>query len=460
MYSPAAEVPLRVSQSHAKAIVGEEFVWGIASSAYQTEGAYNVDGKGPSIWDDFSNKHGNIANNHSGNDACQFYFKYKEDLKLLKELGISNFRFSISWPRILPDGKGAVNPKGISFYQGLIDECLENGITPWITLYHWDLPLALEKAGGWANREIVNWFSEYTKLCAKYFGDRVKNWMVLNEPLVFTGAGYFYGVHAPGRKSLNDFLASIHHAVLCQAEGGRVLRSLVTDAKIGTTISCSHVTPKRNNYFDVIASKKADALLNRLFVEPFLGLGYPDDTIKGLRMIDKFKMPGDDERMIFDFDFLGIQSYTREIVKYSMFTPIVRANIVPHEKRNAERITAMNWEVYPEGLYELIMKYSSYAGIKEVIITENGSAFPDKYSRHIISDPYRIQYVSDHINQVIKAKADGGRVGGYFIWTMLDNFEWAEGYNPRFGLIYVDFKTQKRVIKQSALWYSEYLSSL
>lgn len=436
---------------------GKSFTWGISSSAYQTEGAHNADGKGPSIWDDFSNRKGTILGNHNGNDACLFYYKYKEDLHLLKELGIKNFRFSISWPRILPEGTGSVNPLGIAYYQSLIDECLENDITPWITLYHWDLPSALEKKGGWANREIVNWFSEYTKVCAKYFGDRVKHWMVLNEPLVFTGAGYFFGVHAPGKKSLNQFLAAVHNAALCQAEGGRVLRSMVSDAEIGTTVSCSYVTPQRNVLYDKHAARKVDALLNRLFVEPFLGLGYPLQDLKGLRLIEKYMKPGDDHRLAFDFDFLGVQNYTREVVKYSMFTPIIRAKLVPAEKRKSA-VTAMNWEIYPEGIYELLMKYSAYPGIKKIIVTENGAAFEDDVSATIVRDPYRSKYIQDHLQQVARAKEDGAKVEGYFVWTMLDNFEWAEGYAPRFGLIHVDHKTQSRMLKHSALWYAEFIS--
>ncbi len=437
---------------------GNDFTWGISSSAYQTEGAHNVDGKGASIWDEFSNKKGTIYQNHNGNDACLFYYKYEEDLHILKELGIKNFRFSISWPRLIPEGVGAVNPKGVAYYQRLIDTCLEFGITPWITLYHWDLPQALERQGGWANRKIVDWFAAYAKVCADCFGDRVKHWMVLNEPLVFTGAGYFFGVHAPGKKSMNDFLAAVHHATLCQAEGGRVLRAHVQDAEIGTTISCSHITPHRGMFHDNRAVRKVDALLNRLFVEPFLGLGYPTKDLRGLRLMEKFFHPGDRERMVFDFDFLGVQNYTREVVKYSLFTPIVRARIVPAEKRSRP-VTALNWEIYPQGIYELLMKFSAYPGIKKIIVTENGAAFKDQPLSGLVKDPDRSRYIEDHLHQVAKAKNHGAKVDGYFVWTLMDNFEWAEGYEPRFGLIYVDFKTQNRMVKDSALWYSEFLNS-
>lgn len=445
-------------QAHSRSAFGNDFVWGVSSSAYQTEGAHLLDGKGPSIWDDFTNRPGTVAHNHNGNIACDFYHRYKSDMHMVSELGIKNFRFSISWPRILPQGSGAVNPRGLAFYDSLIDTCLENGITPWVTLYHWDLPLALERKGGWANRQILDWFEHYSYTCAAHFGDRVKHWMVLNEPMVFTGAGYFFGIHAPGRKSMGDFLAAVHHAVLCQALGGRVLRETVPGATVGTSISCSHITPHRDSQYDHRAAIKVDALLNRLFVEPFLGMGYPMSDLRGLRLIEKYMQAGDERKMAFDFDFLGIQNYTREVVKHSLFTPIVHAKIIPAQKRTG-RITAMNWEIYPEGLYELIMKYSAYPGVRKIIITENGAAFRDSAEGSIIRDPQRVRYLDDHLAQVYRAKQSGARIGGYFVWTLLDNFEWAEGYDPRFGLIYVDFKTQKRVIKQSALWYAEYLGN-
>lgn len=439
--------------------VSSNFHWGVSSSAFQTEGASFADGKGPSIWDDFTQKKGKIRGGATAEIACDFYNRFAGDLSLLKELGIKHFRFSISWPRILPNGVGAPNPKGLAFYHNLIEQCLENGITPWVTLYHWDLPLALQKQGGWANRNIVHWFEEYVKLCAVQFGDRVKHWMVLNEPMVFTGAGYFFGIHAPGIKSMNDFLAAVHHACLCQAAGGRVLRSYFSNANIGTTVSCSHISPFREIDADHEAAKKVDALLNRLFVEPFLGLGYPFADLKGLRMMEKFIQPGDMDRMAFDFDFLGVQTYTREVVRHSFFTPIVRAKVVAADKRKAET-TSMNWEVYPEGMYEMLMKYASYKGIKKIIVTENGAAFQDTHHGQIVNDPLRLKYIQDHLSQLFRAREHGAPVEGYFVWTLLDNFEWSEGYHPRFGLIYVDFKTQKRTLKQSALWYSQFINEL
>lgn len=437
---------------------GEDFVWGVSSSAYQTEGAYLDDDKGASIWDDFTSRKGVIEGGHHARHACDFYHRYHDDLNMIAQLGLKNFRFSISWPRILPEGTGKINPEGLAYYHRLIDRCIELDIEPWITLYHWDLPLALEKRGGWTNREMLGWFENYAKLCAEQFGDRVKHWMILNEPLVFTGAGYFFGVHAPGKKSLNQFLAAVHHATMCQAIGGRAIRSVVPKSKIGTTISCSEVVPMSSSPADHQAAIKVDALLNRWFVEPFLGLGYPLKELPALGVIEKFMQPGDHERMVFDFDFLGIQTYTREVVKYSMFTPIVKAKLIPANKRTSH-LTAMNWEIYPPGIYNMLMKFSSYSGIKEVVVTENGAAFEDEPKGSMVQDQMRMQYLDDHIQQMHRAKTDGAKVKGYFVWTLLDNFEWAEGYRPRFGLIYVDFKTQNRVYKESALWFSEFITA-
>ncbi|MGB3142879.1 MAG: family 1 glycosylhydrolase, partial [Maribacter sp.] len=300
---------------------GEDFTWGVSTAAYQIEGAHDNHGKGPSIWDRFTDKKNTIYNGEHAQVSCDFYNRYKEDIRLMKSLNIKNFRFSISWPRVLPQGTGNINKNGLDYYNDIINFCLECGITPWVTLYHWDLPHALEEKGGWTNRSIIDWFSEFTTVCANAFGDRVKHWMVLNEPMVFTGAGYFLGVHAPGKKGLKNFLPAVHHAVLCQAEGGRILRKLVPGAQIGTTFSCSQITPYRNKKRDLKAALKVDALLNRMFIEPSLGLGYPFADAPILKRLQPYIRPGDMESCQFDFDFIGIQNYTRENVKHSFFVP-------------------------------------------------------------------------------------------------------------------------------------------
>ena len=437
-------------------LFGKDFKWGVSTAAYQTEGSHDTDGKGSSVWDIFSERKGKILSGHHAKIACDFYNLYPGDLSLVKKLNIPNIRLSVAWSRIIPLGSGAVNQKGIDFYNRLIDNCLDNGTDPWLTLYHWDLPHALELKGGWTNRDIISWFGEYTEICAKHFGDRVKHWMVMNEPMVFTGAGYFLGIHAPGRTGLKNFLPAVHHSVLSISEGGRILKDILPDAEVGTTFSCSYVEPYTNRLKDIEAAKRVDTLINRLFIEPVLGLGYPEDDLPVLKKLHKYFYPGDEDKLAFDFDFIGIQNYTREIVKYSMFTPYLKASLVKAKDRKVP-VTTMGWEVYPESVYQMIKKYNAYSEIKKIYITENGAAFPDQLINSEINDQPRIKYLQEILIQILKAKNEGLNVEGYFVWTLTDNFEWAEGYHPRFGLIYVDFETQERIIKSSGHWYAKFL---
>ncbi|WP_214070475.1 GH1 family beta-glucosidase [Mucilaginibacter sp. dw_454] len=439
-----------------KQLFGEDFIWGVSTAAVQIEGAFDVDGKGESIWDVFATKKGKILHGHHHYTATDFYNRYQTDIDLIKQLNIPNFRFSIAWSRILPDGTGKVNQAGINYYRKVIQYCLDNGIEPWITLYHWDIPHVLEAKGGWTNRDVVDWFSEYVAVCADAFGDLVKHWMVMNEPAVFTGAGYFLGIHAPGRKGIRNFLPAIHHAVLCMAEGGRILRKMLPKVEIGTTFSCSYVEPYSNKPKDVAAALRVDTLLNRMYIEPILGLGYPADDLPVLKGMEKHILPGDMEKVKFDFDFIGIQNYTREIVKHSFFTPYIHASLVKAERRNVP-ITAMKWEVYPESIYHILKKYDQYPQIKKIYLTESGAAFKDEVVENRVNDPKRTEYLQQFLQQVLKAKNEGSKVNGYFIWTLTDNFEWAEGYNPRFGIIYVNFETQERIVKASGLWYANLL---
>jgi beta-glucosidase len=437
-------------------LFGNNFTWGVSSSAYQTEGAISTDGKGPSIWDTFCMKPRNIYNNQDGNTACNFYDKYIYDLILMNYLGIRNFRFSISWSRIFPDGTGTKNEKGIDFYNRLIDFCLEMGIEPWVTLYHWDLPQALESKGGWTNREILNWFTDYVETCIQHFGDRVNNWMVLNEPLVFTGAGYFLGIHAPGRKGMNNFLSAAHHAVLCQSLGGRIIKSLNSRFNVGTTFSASLIEPVEYTKQHIDAAARVDTVINRMFIEPLLGLGYPVHDFKLLQQIEKFVEPGDENIMPFRMDFIGIQNYTREIVRYSPVFPHIHARLIKADQRNVP-VTSMNWEIYPESIYHILKKVSAYDGVNNIIVTENGAAFNDILINNHVQDYNRIQYMQNYIAQVLRAKNEGVPVNGYFYWTFTDNFEWAEGYSKRFGLVYTDFATQRRIVKASGYWFQQFL---
>ena len=440
----------------AKSAFGENFQWGVSTAAYQIEGAHEAEGKGLSIWDVFSSRKGKIKQRHHGNHACDFFNRYPDDLKLMQSMAIPNFRFSLSWSRLLPQGIGNANQHGVAYYDRLIDHCLELGITPWLTLYHWDLPHALEKKGGWTNRDIVGWFEEYVALAVKLYGDRVKHWMILNEPMVFTGAGYFLGVHAPGRRGFGPFIPAVHHATLCQAAGGRVIRDLRPEAEVGTTFSCSYIEPLQQREKDIQAARRVDALLNRLFLEPALGLGYPLDDLRFMRRIEKYMLPGDEERMAFDFDFIGVQNYTREVVKYAFWTPFLQANLVPARKRGVP-YTLMNWEVYPDSIYHILHQFNQYTNVPKLIITENGAAFPDELKDGQVHDPERLCYLKRYLQQVLRAKQEGVQVQGYFVWSFVDNFEWAEGYDPRFGLVHVDFETQQRTIKSSGYWYRDFL---
>lgn len=442
-----------------KSDFGVDFQWGLSTAAFQIEGSPHADGKGPSIWDHFAAKKGRIYKGHNPEVTCDFYKRFEKDLLLMKSLNIKNFRFSISWSRIIPEGTGSLNPEGVAFYDRLINKCLELEIEPWVTLYHWDLPQALQEKGGWVNREIINWFRNYVTACVTKFGDRVKYWMVLNEPLVFTGAGYFLGVHAPGKKGMRNFLPAMHHAMICQAEGARTIKEHFPQARVGTTFSCSYIEPFRPVKKDILAAQRIDALVNRLFIEPALGMGYPTSNLKFLKGLEKYKVSGDEELIKFKFDFIGVQNYTREVVKHSSFIPYLKARNIKATKRNVP-VTEMNWEVYPDSIFEILKKFNRYAGVTDIYITENGAAFKDNVVEGEVNDIARVDFLKKYLAAVLKAKRQGVNVKGYFVWTFTDNFEWAEGYRPRFGLVYVNFKTQKRILKASAKWYRDFLQDI
>lgn len=437
---------------------GPDFHWGVSTAAYQIEGAHDKDGKGPSVWDHFVKKKGKIQDKCTGDHACNHYYQYEEDVRLIQSLNIPNYRFSIAWSRIFPEGTGIINQAGVDFYNHLIDACLAAGVTPWVTLYHWDLPLALQKKGGWVNREVLHWFEEYVSTCVQLFGDRVKHWMVLNEPMVFTGAGYFLGYHAPGKKGINNFVPAMHHATLCQSLGGRIIRDLHPEATIGTTFSCSHIDPASQESKDVKAAKRFDALLNRLFIEPAMGLGYPIDDLPIANRVEDYLKADDEKNMPFDFDFVGLQNYTREIVKYNWYMPYLQGQIVKAEERGVD-LTTMGWEVYPKGINKMLHRFNAYENVKSIIVTENGVAFEDQLEDGQVRDTRRVRFLQSYIREVLRARKDGVKVNGYFVWSLMDNFEWAEGYEPRFGLIYNDFNLQKRIIKESGYWYSRFLKS-
>jgi beta-glucosidase len=433
------------------------FLWGVAIAAQQNEGAWNVDGRGPSIWDVFARKAGKIKGGAKPYDSCNFYYRYKDDLLLVKALGFTVFRFSFSWSRLLPEGIGKPNKKGVAFYHRVIDECLLLGLTPFVTLYHWDLPYELEKQGGWVSHHMNHWFSKYVQFCAEEFGDKVKHWIVLNEPFGFTSLGYMLGRHAPGKTGLNNFFKAIHHAALAQADGGRIMKAHVNKSYVGTTFSCSEIIPHSERPEDIAAANRADILFNRLFIEPLLGKGYPT----GFELMDKLQLHNIawkyTDRLKFEMDFIGLQNYFPIVIKHNRFIPFVQASEVKAATRKVPH-TTLGWEINPNSFYNIIKRFWKYGAIKEIIISENGAAFHDKLQNGRVNDHQRILYFKEHIAAMHKAKKEGVNIKGYFAWTLMDNFEWAEGYKARFGLIHVDNKTQLRTTKESGYWFRDFLS--
>lgn len=441
-----------------RADFGTDFQWGVATAAYQIEGAWNKDGKGESVWDRFTHRRkGKIYKGQNGDVACNFYETYDADIALVKQLGMRVFRFSTAWSRLLPTGTGAVNQKGVDFYKRVIESCQRHGVAPWITMYHWDLPQALEDKGGWANRDVLKWFEEYADLLTRTYGDTVKDWMILNEPAAYTMLGYLGGVHAPGRIAPKKFLAAAHHTTMAMGIGARSVRANVANANVGTTFSCSEVSPKSPRHAK--AAARINIMLNRLFVEPVLGMPYPTEDFSFLQRIEKYVQAGDMEKIPTKFDFIGLQNYTRVVARKAL-VPLVRANQVKPERRKVpyEFITEMDWEVYPQGIYNIIKQFAAYKNCPPIIITENGAAFPDNVAADGVHDDRRREFYQRYLAEVLKAKREGVDIRGYFCWTLMDNFEWAEGYRPRFGLVYVDFETQRRIVKDSGLWFKAFLS--
>lgn len=438
---------------------GDNFLWGVAISAAQNEGAHNLYGREPSIWDTFSRRTGKIKRGAKPHVSCDFYHRYKDDLLLVKALGFNVFRFSISWSRILPDGTGRINKEGIAFYHRVIDECLRLGLIPYVTLYHWDLPQALEAEGGWTSYRMLKWFTRYVTVCAEAFGDKVKDWIILNEPMGFVSLGYMLGKHAPGKMGLNNFLPALHNAVLAQAEGGRIIRQLVTHAHIGTSFSCSEIIPFSERAEDIQAANRMDILMNRLFIEPVFGYGYPKDDFK---LLEKLEMHNKawkyTSRMQFDFDFIGIQNYFPLVIKYNPVIPILQASEVKASARKAPA-TSLGWEINGQSFYRIIRRFWQYTGVKEIIITESGAAFKDALVNGVVNDDQRINYFKEYLAAVTKAQNEQINIKGYFVWTLMDNFEWAEGYNARFGLVYTDFESRLRTIKASGYWFRDFFSA-
>jgi beta-glucosidase len=440
---------------------GSDFLWGVGMSAPQNEGAANEDGRGLSVWDVFSRRVTAIRGGARPTDATLFYHRYKDDLLLVKALGFTTFRFSISWSRILPQGTGKVNQAGLQFYHALIDECLSLGLEPIVTLYHWDLPQVLQREGGWTNHQVIKWFGKYVKICMQEFSSKVKYWIIMNEPFAFTALGYMTGFHAPGKMGLRSFYLAAHHAALATAEAARIMRVADSAAIIGSSFSFSEAHPLTNSKSDVLAAQKADLLLNKFFLEPALGLGFP--MMEQFPVIEKFHLFNRTWRFTeayqCDLDFIGFQNYFSVTVRSNPFIPYLGASEVSAKSRKVPH-TLLGWEINPESCYRMLKRISDYKGVKRIIITESGCAEKEIVRHGKIDDHRRIDYFNQYLSAIHLAKAEGVPIDGYLVWTLTDNFEWAYGYTARFGLVRVDFPSQLRTIKDSGYWFRSFLQGM
>jgi beta-glucosidase len=427
----------------------KSFIWGSATSSYQIEGAWNSDGKGESIWDRFSHTGNNILEGHTGDTACDHYHLWKEDIKIMKQMGLQAYRFSISWPRILPNGTGQINQKGLDFYSQITDELLNNNILPFITLYHWDLPQMLQENGGWTNREICDAFCEYTDIVTKQLGDRVKHWATFNEPFVSAVLGYHTGEHAPGHKNQQEAFEASHHLLLSHGKAIPIIRQNVPNAEVGIVLNLSPCYPASNSFADRKYAGFTDGISNRFFMDPLVGRGYPQDVFDFAQPDTSFIHSNDMDIIAAPIDFVGVNYYTRQIC---------RANIqdnAPQTLFDDLEKTTMGWEVFPYGLYETLCRLHFDYHFPKLYITENGAAFADVVNADgEISDQPRISYLESHFASASRAISAGVPLEGYFVWSLMDNFEWAYGYTQRFGLIHIDFETRKRTLKDSAHWYT------
>ncbi|MDQ3539290.1 MAG: GH1 family beta-glucosidase [Chloroflexota bacterium] len=428
----------------------DEFRWGVSTAAYQIEGAAQADGRGESIWDRFSHTPGKTLNGDTGDIACDHYQRWPNDIRIMQELGVNAYRFSIAWPRILPNGRGEVNEAGLAFYDRLVNGLQDAGIEPWITLYHWDLPQALEDEGGWANRDTVDAFAEYTDIVTRRLGDRVKHWITINEPWVVATMGYHWGVMAPGRQDLKESLAVAHSLLLAHGDAVEVVRRNVPDAQVGITLNLASIYPDTESDADHAAAKRVDGSTNRWFLDPVYRGSYPNDMLTTYGDALPEIRDGDFARIARPTDFLGINNYSPFYVKHD---PDGLGGIGMVE-REGER-TAVDWLVEPKAFEELLVRVHDDYRPMAIYVTENGAAFEDE--RPIdgrVRDPRRKAYIHDHILAARRAMDEDVPLAGYFVWSLLDNFEWAHGYSVRFGITYVDYASQERTIKESGRWYA------
>jgi beta-glucosidase len=433
------------------------FLWGTATSAYQVEGSPLADGAGPSIWHRFAHTPGLIGDGSSGDVATDHYRRYRDDVALMGTLGTNAYRFSISWSRVIPHGRGPVNPAGLDFYERLVDALLEHAIEPMVTLYHWDLPAALDDRGGWLNPDIAHWFAEYAVAVVRRLDGRVKLWTTINEPWVVTDGGYLYGTLAPGHRNRFEAPIASHHLLRAHGEAVRTYRSEGRH-RIGIVVNLEPKYPASDDPADRAATNRADAYMNRQYLDPiFLGR-YPEEL--GQIFGDAWPVwPADDAALIQQpIDFVGVNYYTRSVTRFDPHAWLFQAAPTPQPRAT---YTETGWEVFAPALTEILVWVKSRYGSPPIYVTENGAAFfdPPVVDGDALADPLRVAYLRQHIAAVQAAIDRGVDVRGYFVWSLLDNFEWAHGYSKRFGIVHVDFQTQKRTLKDSALFYARVIAS-
>ena len=435
----------------------DHFLWGSATSAYQVEGSPLADGAGPSIWHRFVRTPNLVANGDTGDVACDHYRRYAEDVALMRTLGMNAYRFSIAWSRILPQGRGAVNPAGLDFYERLVDALLEQGIEPLVTLYHWDLPAALDDRGGWLNPDVAQWFADYAAVVFRRLDDRVSMWSTINEPWVVTDGGYLHGALAPGHRNRFEAPIATHHLLRAHGTAVQAYRAVGTH-RIGIVVNLEPKYPASDEAADRAAVTRADAYMNRQYLDPVFFGRYPDE----LREIFGEAWPewtADDMALVKQpIDFVGVNYYTRSVTRCDPQAWPLRASAVRQPRAT---YTETGWEVFPQGLTDTLMAVKERYGNPPVYVTENGAAFfdPPVAEGDRVPDPLRVSYLRAHIAAVHAAVESGADVRGYFAWSLLDNFEWSLGYAKRFGIVHVDFDTQKRTLKDSALFYARVIAS-
>jgi len=430
------------------------FLWGVATASYQIEGATREDGRGPSIWDTFAATPGKVANGDTGDVACDHYHRWQEDLDLMQRLGIQAYRFSVAWPRVIPDGTGPVNPKGLDFYDRLVDGLLARGIAPFATLYHWDLPQPLQDAGGWPWRGIVEPFVAYADAVTGRLGDRVHAYATLNEPWCSAYLGHEAGEHAPGLQDRALALQAAHHLLLAHGSALPAMRSNAPGAQHGIVLNLYPTHPASRAPWNQAAARLADGGINRWFLDPLLLGRYPRDTWAAYGNAVPTVEEGDLAVIARPLDFLGVNYYTRLIMAADVGALGVKLVPAPAEAETTE----MGWEVYPEGLTDLLLRVNRDYPVPPLFLTENGAAYPDALANGEVDDEARVRFLERHVEALRQAVTQGADVRGYFAWSLMDNFEWAHGYGKRFGLVYVDYPTQRRIPKRSAHWYADLIA--